>query len=99
MSLVVIFRARSQGDDPEYMETALKLRDTALAEFGCQEFVFAMTPDGEQIALSYWPDEASIARWKAHAEHLAAQGQGRARWYASYRVQVAQIGRDYGFTR
>jgi hypothetical protein len=99
MSIVVIFRARAGDFDPEHMPTALRLRDTALAEFGCEEFVYATTPDGEEVALSYWPDEASIKRWKAHTEHLAAQREGRARWYSSYRVQVAEITRDYGHSR
>jgi heme-degrading monooxygenase HmoA len=97
--LVVIFRAHAADAGPEYLETALRLRDTALADFGCQEFLFLNGEGGEQVAISYWPDEASIARWKAHADHQDAQREGRARWYASYRVQVAKVKRDYGFTR
>ncbi len=94
--LVVVFRARARAMDEEYLPTALRMRDKALAEYGCTEFVFAATPDGEEIALSYWPDEASIARWRNDPEHQAAQQKGRAIWYASYRVQVAEIQRDYG---
>jgi heme-degrading monooxygenase HmoA len=94
--LVVVFRARAHAMDEEYLPTALRMRDKALAEYGCTEFVFAATPDGEEIALSYWPDEASIARWKKDLEHQAAQEKGRTLWYASYRVQVAEIRRDYG---
>lgn len=96
MSLVVVFRARALAMDEEYLPTALRMRDKALSEYGCTEFVFAATPDGEEIALSYWPDEASIARWKNDLEHQAAQQKGQTLWYASYRVQVAEIRRDYG---
>jgi len=97
--LIVVFRARAQQIDETYMATALKMRDKAIAEYGCTEFVFSATPDGEEIALSYWPDEASIARWKADMDHQFAQQRGRELWYASYRVQVAEITRDYAYAR
>ncbi len=96
-SIIVVFRARARTMDDEYMATALRMRDKALAEYGCTEFVFATTPDGEEVALSYWPDEASILRWKRDPEHQVAQAQGRSLWYASYLVQVAGISREYGF--
>ena len=83
--IIVVFRARAFAQDDDYMATALRMRDKAIAEYGCTEFLFANTPDGEEIALSYWPDEASILRWKQDPEHQAAQarisqgakGQGR----------------------
>ena len=97
-SHVVIFRARhaAAASDPAYLETALTLRDKALAEYGCLEFVYATTPDGEEVALSYWPDEAAILRWKQDLEHRVAQQDGYAKWYSEFRIQVGQIERDYG---
>ncbi len=97
--IIVVFRARADQMDETYMATALRMRDKAIADYGCSEFVFSATPDGEEIALSYWPDEDSIARWKADMEHLNAQQRGRDLWYSSYRVQVAEIRRDYAFAR
>lgn len=97
--LVVIFRAKSGAMDEAYVPTALRMRDKAIAEYGCTEFVFSTTPEGEEIALSYWPDEGSIQRWKADLEHQDAQEQGRTRWYASYQIQVAEIQRSYGHSR
>jgi heme-degrading monooxygenase HmoA len=49
------------------------------------------------ITVSYWADLASIKNWKAVAEHLKAQQLGRSKWYASYRIRIAKIERDYGF--
>lgn len=91
---VVIFRAKIRQLDPEYTRTATRMREIALAEFGCIEFqAFA---DGiNEVALSYWPDEESIRAWKAHPEHVAAQRMGSDRWYESYVVQVAKVGREY----
>ena len=92
---VVIFRARSRAFDAEYAQTAARMRELALAQFGCLEF-HAVAEGEHEVALSYWPDEASIRAWRAHPEHLLAQQAGRDRWYASYTVQVAAVTREYG---
>ena len=95
---VVIFRARVRDADDEYTRVASRLRELALSEFGCLEFVSAF--DGaDEIALSYWPDEASVAAWKRHGEHVLAQELGRERWYERYVVEVAEITRAYRWSR
>ncbi|MGD9602682.1 MAG: antibiotic biosynthesis monooxygenase [Gammaproteobacteria bacterium] len=95
-SHVVIFRARHRADiADDYLPTVLALKERALADYGCLEFVYATTPEGEEIAITFWPDEAAIQRWKADEEHRAAQRQN-ARWYDAYRIQVGEIRRDYG---
>lgn len=73
---------------------AARLRELALAEFGCVEFC-AVTEGGEEVALSYWPSEENIQLWKSHPEHVAAQKLGAEKWYESYSVQVAEIKRHY----
>ena len=97
MVYVVIFRARIRGLDAEYAAMAARMRELALERFGCLEF-HAVTEGEHEVALSYWPDEASIRAWKAHPEHLLAQQAGRERWYESYSVQVARIEREYHVT-
>jgi heme-degrading monooxygenase HmoA len=91
---VVIFRAKIRSLDNEYSKVAARLRELALEEFGCAEF-YSLTEGREEVALSYWPDEASIRAWKAHPEHLLAQQHGKEHWYESYSVQIAEIGREY----
>jgi heme-degrading monooxygenase HmoA len=91
---VVIFRATARQLDAEYSATAATLRNLALTQFGCLEFV-AVTEGDQEVALSYWPDEASIRAWKLHTDHLMAQRLGRERWYSSYSVEVAEIKRHY----
>lgn len=93
--LVVIFRAKVRGFDTEYAQVASRLRELALTQFGCLEFC-AVSEGQDEIALSYWPDERSIAAWKRHSEHVLAQELGRERWYESYLVQIARIERQYG---
>ena len=91
---VVIFRATAHQLDAEYAATAARMRALALNDFGCLEFC-AVTEGDQEVALSYWPDEASIRAWKQHADHLMAQQLGRERWYASYSVEVAEVKRAY----
>ena|SRR5690606_5057650 len=95
---VVIFRAKVRGLDAEYARVAARMRELAFAEFGCLEFV-SVGEGGQEIALSYWPDEAQIRAWKAHGDHVLAQELGRQRWYESYVVQVAEVGREYAWPR
>jgi heme-degrading monooxygenase HmoA len=92
--VVVIFRARIRKLDDEYLRVAARMRELAIAEFGCIEF-HAVSEGAEEVALSYWTDEESIHRWRNHPEHLLAQQTGRERWYESYSVQVARITRQY----
>ena len=94
MTWVVIFKARAKALDASYSETAKRMRAMALNEYGCLGFD-SCTEGDQEIALSYWPDEDHIRRWKAAAEHLAAQTLGRQRWYADYSVEVAQVVRHY----
>lgn len=91
---VVIFRAQIRELDEQYSTTAARMRELALTEFGCLAF-HTVSEGQEEIALSYWPDEASIQAWKNHPEHVLAQQLGRERWYASYSVEVAQVTRQY----
>lgn len=92
---VVIFRAKIKQLDAEYSTTAARMRELALAEFGCIEFR-AVTEGEQEIALSYWPDEISMRAWREHPEHQTAQQLGRERWYEAWSVEVAVIGRAYG---
>jgi heme-degrading monooxygenase HmoA len=91
---VVIFRATARHLDAGYSTTAARLRELALSQFGCLDFT-AVTEGDQEVALSYWPDEASIRAWKQHTDHLMAQQLGRERWYSSYTVEVAEIKRHY----
>ncbi len=94
--VVVIFRAKIRHLDADYAAVAARMRELALTQFGCLEFQ-AVSEGADEVALSYWPDEASVVAWKNHADHMLAQQMGRQRWYQSYVVQVSHIGREYRF--
>lgn len=52
-------------------------------------------PDGFGITVSYWASPEAIRDWKNHAEHIAAQKAGIARWYEHYELRVARVERGY----
>lgn len=90
----VIFRANINQFDENYALLAEKMRELAIREYGCLEFVSVR--DGErEISISYWQTTQAIRQWKQNAKHLAAQALGRSKWYQSYSVQIVEIMRQY----
>ncbi len=90
----VIFRAEILELDAEYAAMANRMRDLAINEYGCVEFI-ACTEGNDEVAISYWTSEEQIQRWKKNSEHLVAQEKGRSKWYKSYTVQIVEIVRSY----
>ena len=90
----VIFRAEIAQLDEEYFATAKQMRELAMAEYGCLDFV-ATAEGNREIAISYWPSLDHIKHWKQNTQHLHAQQQGRSRWYKSYKVEVVELLRAY----
>ena len=86
----VIFTAAVGDQDSRYGQMAGQLRDLAMADFGCTDFI-SVTEGEQEIAISYWPDEASINAWKQQAEHRVAQQLGKDGWYKHYKVEVVKI--------
>lgn len=98
----VIFKARFKASFLEnsaqlndaYSTTATRMRELATTKYGCLEFS-ACTEGAQEIAISYWPSQDHIKRWKQDEEHLAAQALGQNKWYESYQVQVVEVLREY----
>lgn len=90
----VIFHAEIAQLDDEYFATATQMRELAMTQYGCLDFV-ATTEGLREIAISYWPSLDHIKHWKQNSEHLQAQQQGKSRWYKSYKVEVVELLRTY----
>lgn len=56
----------------------------------------SLSEEGRILSLSFWRDEAAIAQWRTMEAHRAAQRDGRAYIFRSYRLRVAHVVRDYG---
>jgi heme-degrading monooxygenase HmoA len=96
--VVVITTQRTPVDDG-YGDMAARMFELASRQPGYLGMESVRAADGAGITSSYWADLDSIARWKAHVDHLVAQRTGQARWYESYQVRVGRIERDYRWSR
>jgi heme-degrading monooxygenase HmoA len=81
-----------------YLElaAALAVRLGELEGFVSIERFQSLTDPEKLLSLSYWRDEAALARWRAMDEHRDAQSAGRSTIFAHYRLRVASVVRDYG---
>ncbi len=90
----VIFRAEINNLDSSYTELSSRMRDLAINQYGCNEFV-ATTEGNYEIAISYWDNLEQIKLWKQDAEHLVAQELGKSKWYSFYKIQIVEVIREY----
>lgn len=91
----VIFRAEVGDLDDEYHVTATRMRDLAIEEYGCIEFISACENNVE-IAISYWPSISHIKKWHSNPEHIEAQIKGKSKWYKTYKVEITNLENSYG---
>jgi heme-degrading monooxygenase HmoA len=91
----VIFRAEINESDEAFSSTAIRMRELAINEYGCKEFISCCEGNLE-VAISYWESKEQIKAWKNNPEHLEAQSLGKAKWYKNYQVQIVKVLREYG---
>ena len=96
--IAVLFEAKAQpAHQARYLQLAAGLKPL-LADidgFIDIERFQSLTNDGKILSLSWWRDEEAILKWKQNVFHQAAQAEGRASIFASYRICVAQVVREY----
>ena len=90
----VIFKAKTKKLDDDYFKMAKRMRELAIAEYGCIDFT-AVTEGSDEIAISYWESMEQIKKWKENGEHLVAQELGKKKWYEDYTVEIVEILEKY----
>lgn len=90
----VIFTSVRLPEDRGYEQAAQRMLALAEQQPGFLGFETARNEIG--ISVSYWKDLEAIKAWKDHPEHRATQSNAK-HWYASFRVRVCRIEREYGF--
>lgn len=99
--VAVIFEfTPAPGRFPDYMELVGQLKpelDKAEGFISLERFESITTP-GKFVSLQFWRDEASVAKWRKLQKHREAQKQGRGGIFASYRLRIAAVSRDYGMS-
>lgn len=97
--VVVVFRTRLKDDVDEQALTALGVRmyEIASAMPGFISYKDFAAADGENVSIVEFDSLESLAAWRDHPEHLAAQDDGRRTFFASYQVQICTPVRSYRF--
>ena len=96
--IAVIFEfTPAPGRFPDYMALVGQLKpelDKADGFISLERFESITTP-GKFVSLQFWRDEASVAKWRQLQKHREAQKKGRGGIFASYRLRIAPVARDY----
>ena len=82
----------------EYLDIAAALRPhlETIDGFISVERFESLSEPGKLLSLSFWRDEAAVARWRQMDAHRSTQQAGRGGIFANYRLRVAAVVRDYG---
>ena len=82
----------------EYLDIAAALRPTLekMDGFISIERFQSLSEPGKILSLSFWRDDAAIARWRQVENHRMAQAKGRGELFRDYRLRIAAVLRDYG---
>ncbi len=97
--IAVIFELVVAEDQKSaYLDTAATLRPQleTMDGFLSIERFQSLSDPGKLLSLSFWRDEAAVARWRNTEAHRAGQAAGRDRIFTDYRLRVAAVVRDYG---
>lgn len=96
--IAVIFEfTPAAGRFPEYMELVGRLKpelDKAEGFISLERFE-SITSPGKYVSLQFWRDEECVRKWRNLRQHREAQKKGRASVFASYRLRIAGVIRDY----
>ena len=96
--IAVIFEfTPAEGRFPEYMDLVGELKaDLAKADgFLSLERFESITTPGKFVSLQFWRDDEAVRKWRNLQKHREAQKKGRAGIFASYRLRIASVIRDY----
>lgn len=97
--IAVIFEVEPrEGRGHAYFDRAAELKPELekIDGFLSVERFESLSTPGRYVSLSFWRDEDAVRRWRDHADHRAAQEEGKAGIFARYRIRVAEVIRDYG---
>lgn len=99
--IAVIFEVEpAEGCKDAYLDIAAKLRPmlNEIEGFVSVERFQSLTNPQKILSLSFFEDEAAVARWRRLNAHRDAQTRGRSDVFHDYRLRVASVIRDYGMS-
>ncbi len=98
--VMTVFRSRLRADGAAaYAEHAARMSALARTMPGYLEHKVFTAEDGERVTLVRFADAESHEAWARHPDHRVAQQAGRASYYDTYSIAVADIDRAYAWAR
>lgn len=91
----VIFTSLRTKEDQGYELAAKRMADLAQKQKGFLGVESARSEVG--ITISYWESLEAIQSWRNNDEHKNVQKRGKKKWYASYKIRICKVERDYEF--
>ncbi len=97
--IVVLFRSNLVEEPEGYDEMAAEMEALARTMPGFIDVKSYRAEDGERLTIVWWENEETLRQWREHARHRVAQHSGRERWYAYYKMDVAEVVRKRDFEK
>lgn len=97
--IAVIFEVEpAEGRTQDYLDIAAAMRPMleGVDGFLSVERFQSLTDPRKILSLSFFADEAAVARWRNLGAHRNAQARGRSGVFDTYRLRIASVVRDYG---
>ena len=97
--IAVIFEVMPDPDHKtDYLDIAAEMRPLVeeVEGFISVERFQSLTNPNKLLSLSFFEDEAAVARWRSLAAHRKAQAKGRKGIFTDYHLRIAHVIRDYG---
>ncbi len=82
----------------KYLELAAALRESveSIEGFISIERFQSIVNEDKMVSLSFFEDHHALDEWRNVAGHRSAQKIGRSKYFADYRLRIANVERDYG---
>jgi heme-degrading monooxygenase HmoA len=98
--IVTVFRSRLMPDlKDDYVVLVERMQQIAKTLPGYISHKAFWAEDGERVTIVEFASEEAQEAWRTHPEHLAAQREGRAKFYAAYDIKICEVKRASAFTR
>lgn len=98
MIAVIFVVEPADGRKQDYLDIAAEMRpmlDNVEGFISVERFQ-SLTDPRKILSLSFFEDEAAVARWRTLSAHRGAQKKGRNGIFDDYRLRIASVIRDYG---
>lgn len=98
--IVTVFRSRLMpGLQDEYLALVERMKNIAAAMPGYISHKGFWSDDGERVTIVEFESEEAQRAWRMHPEHIEAQRQGRAKFYAEFDIKVCELKHANAFKR